>query len=119
MSSLPSTISVFTISNGSNIVATDLKFRHLHRGYSMLQVIKFQSCSYNITNIRGGKKLIVPGKLDIHKCMEYALNDFLNKNSSKTKHFSKFLFLTLSMASKLLSNHKIKIFHVGWALSMN
>ena len=51
--------------------------------------------------------------------MEYALNDFLNKNSSKTKHFSKFLFLTLSMASKLLSNHKIKIFHVGWALSMN
>ena len=48
--------------------------------------------------------------------MEYALNDFLNKNISKTKHFSKFLFLTLSMASKLLSNHKIKIFHVGWAL---
>ena len=49
--------------------------------------------------------------------MEYALNDFLNENSSKTKHFSKFLFLTLSMASKLLSNHKIKIFHVGWALT--
>ena len=55
MSSLPSTISVFTISNGSNIVATDLKFRHVHRGYSPLQVTKFQSCSYNITNVRGGK----------------------------------------------------------------
>jgi len=49
--------------------------------------------------------------------MEYGLNDFSNKNSGKTKHFSTFLFLTLSMASKLLSNHKIKISHVGWALT--
>ena len=55
MSSLPSMISVFTICNGCNIVATDLKFHHVRRGYSMLQVTKFQLCSYNITNVRGGK----------------------------------------------------------------